>query len=117
MKFRRALLLAPMLVLLWVGAASAQTAPCPTAPDDYNGAVCPSTTAVSPTTTLPPEVEEEEEGEEVEAQGGEAREAGLARTGANNIWPLIQAAIVLLGGGTLLVLVARRRRTERRSAA
>lgn len=114
MKSRRALLLAPMLVLLWVGAASAQTAPCPPV-DEYNGAVCPSTTAVAPTTTLPGEIEEREE--EVEAQGGQAREAGLARTGADNIWPLIQAAIVLVGGGTLLVLVARRRRIERRAAA
>ena len=105
MKFRRALLLAPMLVLLWVGAASAQVG------DDYPPTVVPTSLVTVPPGTVPPEVE-------VEIQGGVAREAGpLARTGADNIWPLIQAAIVLLGGGTLLVLVARRRRIERRAAA
>ncbi len=110
--FRRALLLAPMLVLLWIGGASAQVPP-----DDYPPTVPTSNVPTSlvsttvPPGTAPPEVPDDEE-------GGEVREAGdLARTGADNIWPLIQAAIVLLGGGTLLVLVARRRRAERRATA
>ncbi len=37
----------------------------------------------------------------------------LARTGSNEIVPMVEAAIVLLGGGSLL-LVARRRAAERR---
>lgn len=51
------------------------------------------------------------------AGGENARASNLARTGSNNVTPLIQAAAVLMGGGTLLVLVARRRHVARRAVA
>jgi hypothetical protein len=38
----------------------------------------------------------------------------LARTGSDQIVPMVEAAIVLLGGGSLLLLVARRRAAQRR---
>jgi len=101
---RRALLVALMVVLVWAGPASAQTIGDPIG--DYPPTISPTTLATIPpvsVTTLPPEVDEEE----VEAAGVSGGD--LAKTGANNILPLIQAAIVLMGAGTLLVLVARRR--------
>lgn len=114
MLIRRALILATMVVLLTAGPATAQAVnPCNPATTDYNG-VCPSTTLTPSTTEA-----EETKGEVRVASAGEAAEAGgnFARTGTNNVVPLVQAAIVLLGGGTLLVLVARRRRSVRRAAA
>ncbi len=38
----------------------------------------------------------------------------LARTGSDEIVPMVEAGIVLLGGGSLLLLVARRRGAQRR---
>ena len=108
MKLRRALLVAPMLLLLWVGVASAQVV----GPDDYGGNLPTSLVSLPPGVTLPPGPEVESQGEGVQGAGGP-----LARTGSDNIVPLIQAAIVLLGAGTLLVLVARRRSAERRRHA
>ena len=107
MKLRRALLLAPMLLLLWAGIASAQV---PGPGDGYPPTILPTSQVTQPPPTAPPEIEGEVE---AASQGGQ----GLARTGSNNIVPLIQAAIVLLGAGTLLVLVARRRSAVRRAAA
>lgn len=47
--------------------------------------------------------------------GANGRGSGdLARTGSDNLIPLIQAGVVLVAGGSLLALVARRRRAERR---
>ena len=41
----------------------------------------------------------------------------LARTGQDDIVPLVQGGLVLVGAGTLLVLAARRRQTPRRNLA
>lgn len=111
--FRRALLVATMTVLLWAAPASAQVVGDPVG--DYPPTVVPTSLVASttvPPVTRPPAVTTPP-GPEVEAT---SVEGGLARTGAGNIGPLIQAAIVLLGAGALLVLVARRRRAERRAA-
>lgn len=102
MKFFRTLFAACAVLLLSAAPAAAQV--------DY------PPTSVSPTslvrsTTVPPFVTP---GQEVTTAGAGGP---LARTGSNNIVPLVQAALVLLGGGMLLVLVARRRHVVRRSAA
>lgn len=105
---RRALVVVVLMVTFWAAPAAAQTIGDPVG--DYPPTVVP-TSLVLPT-TLPP-VPEVEEDDDVET----ADTGALARTGADNIGPLIQAGIVLLGAGTLLVLVARRRRAVRRAAA
>ena len=107
---RRALVVVLMVVSLWGAPAAAQTVGDPVG--DYPPTVVP--TSLVQTTTVPPtpEVDVDDE-EEVEV----AETGGLARTGADNIGPLIQAGLVLLGAGAMLVLVARRRRAVRRAAA
>ena len=92
---RRALLVAAMLVLFWAGPASAQSY------GDVLGTGQGS-------------------GQRVVAGGGQsgtASQAGgnLARTGQDNVEPLLQGAAVLIGTGMLLVLLARRRHTVRRT--
>ena len=104
--FRRALVVALMLISLCAAPAAAQVIGDPVG--DYPPTVVPTSLVTVPPITAPPGDDEDVEVAENE---------GLARTGAGNIGPLIQAAIVLLGAGTLLVLVARRRRAVRRAAA
>lgn len=104
---RRALLVATTLVLLWAGPVAAQVPGDPVG--DYPPTVQPTVvTTLPPGPTVPTTAAPDVEAASVEG--------GLARTGAGNVGPLIQAAIVLVGAGCLLVLVARRRRAQRRSA-
>ncbi len=49
---------------------------------------------------------------DVDAQGF-GGDGLLARTGSDDVVPMVQAGMVLIGGGALLALVARRRRSER----
>ena len=49
---------------------------------------------------------------DVDAQGV-GGDGLLARTGSDDVVPMVQAGMVLIGGGALLALVARRRRSER----
>jgi LPXTG-motif cell wall-anchored protein len=106
---RRASLIALIVVSFWAGPAAAQTPD----PIDYPPSVVPTSLVITtPPPTAPPGVADEDRGVEVAEVRG-----GLARTGADNIGPLIQAGIVLLGAGAMLVLVARRRRAVRRAAA
>ena len=56
------------------------------------------------------------------ASGGKAASSNrargnLARTGQDDIVPLVQGGIVLVGAGTLLVVASRRRQNVRRAAA
>lgn len=111
MLFRRALLLAAIVVLVTAGPAYADHA--------YDHVLSTSpTTGVTPTTAVSPETTDVAPrvlGATFTNEGGttgNSPSGGLARTGMSNIVPWIQAAIVLMGGGTLLVLAARRRRTR-----
>lgn len=105
---RRVLVVVLMVVASWAAPAAAQII------DDYPPSTFPTTFAppTSLSTSVPPT------GPTAPTPPGEEGpgEGDLARTGAGNIGPLIQAGIVLLGAGTLLVLVARRRRALRRAA-
>ncbi|MEO5679849.1 MAG: hypothetical protein ABIS47_09275 [Acidimicrobiales bacterium] len=103
---RRVLLAVGALVLLSAEPAAAQV--------DYPPTSVISTSIVK-STTIPPETVPPETGGRVSA-AAENGPNGLARTGTNNIVPLVQAAVVLIGGGALLALVARRRRAARLSA-
>lgn len=108
MSIRRILFVAALLVLAWVGPASADHAYDHILPTTLVRPTVPP--GVTPTTLVrvdtPPDV-----------AATSAGPGNLARTGGNNFVPLIQAAIVLIGGGTLLVLVARRRHNARRATA
>ena len=91
---RRVLLLVTMMVLLLAAPAAAQSS--------YGD-------------TLD---EGQQRTEVVVTSAGQAQGAGsLARTGQDDIVPLVQGAIVLIGGGMLLILVARRRHAVRRATA
>lgn len=103
---RRILFVAPMLVMFWAGPASADHTYSHVLGTDQNrggaGTAIPggSQGATSPQTPR-----------------STGRGDNLARTGSNNVTPLIQGGVVLIGGGTMLVLVARRRQVARRATA
>ena len=91
--FRRVLFVASMLVMLWAGPASAEHTYGHVLDTGQNRG------GAQPVVTNRP------------------RGDNLARTGSNNVTPLLQAAVVLIGGGTMLVFVARRRQVARRATA
>ncbi len=99
---RRALFVASMVLLLWAAPASAQSY------GDILGQAPGGTQVVISSTG----------GTQVFTATAETQEVGgLARTGQDNVVPMVQAAIVLIGGGMLLLLVARRRHAVRRVTA
>jgi len=98
---RRTLIVVSMIFVLWAAPASAQSYGDVAGQDNGAGRIVRNASAPS--------------GGAVNA--GSAGGGGLARTGANNVTPLVQSAVVLIGGGALLILVARRRHMARRLAA
>lgn len=105
MLIRRILLVAPMIVLLWAGPASAQSY------GDVAGSGLERGGATVGGATV-------RAGNAWSGGGGGSQGVGdgdLARTGSN-LTGLVQASVVLVGGGALLVLSGRRHGARRLAA-
>ena len=81
-----------MLVLLWSAPASAEDA-------SYGRTAAENVTLTGIVLS-----------DDVDVVADDDGEFGLARTGQDNVTPLVQLSIVLMGVGAMLVFVARRRR-------
>ena len=105
---RRVLLVASMMVLLWAAPAHAQSYG-----DVLGNGEGQNGQGVNGQGQNGQGVSGNEQ-EQGANQGGAGRRT--ARTGQDNIVPLVQAGLLMVGGGTLLLFVARRRRIARRVA-